>query len=65
MIIAFVIDVCDDETQDGLSLLDVVKNGIRNFLEVNVLQEILYIYLITFTQFKTNPPLIDTSNNST
>ncbi|CAB4374495.1 unnamed protein product [Rhizophagus irregularis] len=33
MIIAFVIDVCDDETQDGLSLLDVVKNGIRNFLE--------------------------------
>lgn len=44
MIIAFVIDVCDDETQDGLSLLDVVKNGIRNFLEVNVLQKILYIY---------------------
>ncbi|RIA86091.1 hypothetical protein C1645_350711 [Glomus cerebriforme] len=32
MIIAFVVDVCDDETQDGLSLLDIVKDGIRNFL---------------------------------
>ncbi|CAG8615021.1 562_t:CDS:10, partial [Funneliformis caledonium] len=33
MIIAFVIDVCEDETLVGSSLLDIVKDGIRNFLE--------------------------------
>ena len=45
MIIAFVIDVCDDETQDGLSLLDIVKDGIRNFLEVNELFVNNFTYL--------------------